>query len=50
MTRVVAKADELKSLGARPVRGDLRDREALEFAVRGASTVIASAHSAKRGY
>ncbi len=45
MTRVLAKADELKTLGARPVRGDLTDPESLEFAVRGASAAVLSAHS-----
>jgi NADH dehydrogenase len=45
MTRVVSRADELKALGARPVRGDLTDPESLEFALRGARTVILSAHS-----
>lgn len=45
MTRVLAKVDELKSLGAIPIRGNLADPESLEFAVRGARVVIASAHS-----
>jgi NADH dehydrogenase len=45
MTRVIAKSDELKALGAKPVRGDLRDPESLEFALRGARAVVASAHS-----
>ncbi len=45
MTRVIADADELKALGARPVRGDLRDPDAVEFAVRGARAVVATAHS-----
>jgi NADH dehydrogenase len=45
MTRIVANADELKSLGAKPVRGDLRDPDALEFAVRGTRAVVASAHA-----
>jgi uncharacterized protein YbjT (DUF2867 family) len=45
MTRVLAKVDELKELGARPVRGNLADRESLDFAVRGARVVIAAAHS-----
>jgi uncharacterized protein YbjT (DUF2867 family) len=45
MTRVLAKADELKALGASPVRGNLADIEGLEFAVRGARVVIACAHS-----
>ncbi len=45
MTRVVADADELKALGAKPVRGDLRDPDSIEFAVRGARAVVAAAHS-----
>ena len=45
MTRIVAQADELKALGARPVRGDLRDPDSIEFAVRGARAVVAAAHS-----
>lgn len=45
MTRIVAHADELKSYGARPVRGDLRDPDALEFALRGTRAVVASAHA-----
>jgi uncharacterized protein YbjT (DUF2867 family) len=45
MTRVLAKVDELKKLGARPVRGNLSDPESIEFAVRGARAVVASAHS-----
>jgi len=45
MTRVIAKADDLKALGAKPVRGNLADIEGLEFAVRGARAVVASAHS-----
>ena len=45
MTRVLAKVDALKSLGARPIRGNLADPESLEFAVRGARVVIAAAHS-----
>lgn len=44
MSRSLARTDELKSLGARPVRANLNDPESLEFAVRGAKTVIASAH------
>ncbi|HEX6573550.1 MAG TPA: SDR family oxidoreductase [Gemmatimonadaceae bacterium] len=44
MTRSLARADELKSLGARPVRANLNDPESLEFAVRGVKSVIASAH------
>lgn len=34
MTRVVSKVDELKAIGAKPVRGDLRDPDSLEFALR----------------
>ena len=45
MTRLVAKADELKALGARPVRGDLTDPESLDFAMKGARAVVLSAHS-----
>ena len=45
MTRVVAQADELKALGAQPIRGDLRDPGSVEFAVRGARAVVAAAHS-----
>jgi NADH dehydrogenase len=45
MTRVLAKVDELKALGAKPIRGNLADPEALEFAVRGARVVVAAAHS-----
>jgi uncharacterized protein YbjT (DUF2867 family) len=45
MTRVLAKVDELKALGARPIRGNLADPESLEFAVRGARVVVAAAHS-----
>lgn len=45
MTRVLAKVDALKALGARPVRGNLADPESLEFAVRGARVVITAAHS-----
>ena len=44
MTRSLARADELKSLGARPVRANLNDPESLEFAVRGVKAVIAAAH------
>ena len=45
MTRVVSRADDLKALGARPVRGDLTDPDSLEFALRGASSVVMAAHS-----
>jgi NADH dehydrogenase len=45
MTRVVSRADELKALGARPVRGDLTDPESLEFAMRGARAIVLAAHS-----
>lgn len=45
MTRAISKADELKSLGAQPVRGDLTDPESLDFALRGARAVVLAAHS-----
>ena len=45
MTRVIARADELKALGAKPVRGDLTDPESLEFAIRGARVIVLAAHS-----
>jgi NADH dehydrogenase len=45
MTRSLAKSDELKALGAKPVRADLRDPDSLEFALRGVRTVVAAAHS-----
>ena len=45
MTRELSKVDELKALGAKPVRGDLTDPESLEFAVRGARAVVLAAHS-----
>ena len=45
MTREISKTDELKKLGARPVRANLTDPESIEFAVRGARVVIASAHA-----
>lgn len=45
MTRDRQKTDDLASLGAKVVRGDLRDPESLQFAVRGARAVIAAAHS-----
>ena len=45
MTRVVSRADELKALGAKPVRGDLTDPESLEFAMRGARAIVLAAHS-----
>jgi len=45
MTRVISKADELKALGAQPVRGDLTDPESLDFALRGARAVVLAAHS-----
>ncbi len=45
MTRDRSKADDLKARGAQVVLGDLRDPESLEFAVRGASAVVAAAHS-----
>lgn len=40
-----SKADDLKKRGASIVKGDLRDVESLEFALRGVSTVISSTHS-----
>lgn len=45
MTRMQSKADDLKKRGASIVKGDLRDAESLEFALRGVSTVISSTHS-----
>lgn len=45
MTREVAKTDALKALGAKPVRGNLRDPDSLEFALRGVRAVVAAAHS-----
>jgi uncharacterized protein YbjT (DUF2867 family) len=45
MTRDRSKADDLKARGANLVLGDLRDPESLQFAVRGARAVVASAHS-----
>ena len=45
MTRVLAKADELKALGAQPIRGDLTDPDSLDFALRGVRAVVISAHS-----
>lgn len=45
MTRVVAKADELKALGARPVRADLTDPESLDFAMNGARVLVLAAHA-----
>jgi uncharacterized protein YbjT (DUF2867 family) len=45
MTREVSKTDELKALGAKPVRGNLRDPDSLEFALRGVRAVVAAAHS-----
>ena len=45
LTRVISKADELKTLGAQPVRGDLTDPESLDFALRGARSVVLAAHS-----
>ena len=45
MTRIVPHADELKTLGAQPIRGDLRDPGSIEFAVRGARAVVVAAHS-----
>ncbi len=45
MTRMQSKADELKKLGALIVKGDLRDSESLEFALRGVTTIISATHS-----
>lgn len=45
MTRMQSKADELKKRGASIVKGDLRDPESLEFAVRGVTTIISATHS-----
>lgn len=45
MTRVIAKADELKALGAQPIRADLTDPDSLDFALRGVRAVVISAHS-----
>ncbi len=45
MTRNQMKADDLKKRGASIVKGDLRDVESLEFALRGVSTVISATHS-----
>jgi uncharacterized protein YbjT (DUF2867 family) len=45
MSRSLAKTDELKAIGARPVRADLRDPDSLEFALRGVKVVVAAAHS-----
>jgi uncharacterized protein YbjT (DUF2867 family) len=45
MTRTQSKADDLKKRGAAIVKGDLRDPESLEFALRGATTVISATHS-----
>lgn len=45
MTRNRSKADDLKARGAHIILGDLRDRESLEFAVRGCKAVVAAAHS-----
>jgi NADH dehydrogenase len=45
MTRIVANADGLKALGAQPIRADLRDVDSMEFALRGVTAVVASAHS-----
>ncbi|MEO5903315.1 MAG: SDR family oxidoreductase [Gemmatimonadaceae bacterium] len=45
MARTQSKADDLKKRGASIVKGDLRDPESLEFALRGVTTVISSTHS-----
>jgi len=45
MTRQLAKGDTLRDRGAKIIRGDLRDPESLQFAVRDVKTVVAAAHS-----
>ncbi|MGH8102418.1 MAG: SDR family oxidoreductase, partial [Chthoniobacterales bacterium] len=40
-----SKADDLKKRGAAIVKGDLRDPESLEFALRGVTTVVSATHS-----
>ncbi len=45
MTRMLSNTDDLKKRGASIVKGDLRDVESLEFALRGVSTVVSSTHS-----
>ena len=45
LTRTPEKAAELGQLGAEVVRGDLRDQASLTRACRGASAVLAAAHS-----
>lgn len=45
MTRQLAKGDALRDRGAKIIRGDLRDPESLQFAVRDVHTVVAAAHS-----
>jgi NADH dehydrogenase len=45
MTRTQSKADDLKKRGALIVKGDLRDPESLEFALRGVTTVVSATHS-----
>jgi Predicted nucleoside-diphosphate-sugar epimerases len=45
MTRMQSKADDLKKRGASIVKGDLRDPESLEFALRGVTTVVSATHS-----
>jgi uncharacterized protein YbjT (DUF2867 family) len=45
MTRTQSKADDLKKRGAAIVKGDLRDPESLEFALRGVTTVVSATHS-----
>ena len=44
MTRDRSKADDLKARGAQIVLGDLTDPESLDFALRGARSVVAAAH------
>lgn len=45
LTRQLAKGDGLRDRGAKIIRGDLRDPESLQFAVRDVHTVVAAAHS-----
>lgn len=45
LTRSLNSAESLKSAGAKVVRGDLRDPESLEFALRGVRAVVAAVHS-----
>lgn len=45
MTRMLSNADDLKKRGAFIVKGDLRDVDSLEFALRGVSIVVSATHS-----